>query len=44
MTWKVTREVPGVVSGGLETDWCNLWRTEREYWSKPRWDKEQMIR
>jgi len=35
MTWDVTREAHGVGLGRVGTDWCSLWSTEREYWSKP---------
>jgi len=43
-TWDVTREAHGVGSDVVRTDQHSMWSTEREHWSKPEWDKEQMIR
>jgi len=40
----VTREAHGVELGMVRTDWCSLWSTEGDYWSKPGWDKVEMIR
>jgi len=30
--------------GCSQDNQCSLWRTERDYWSNPRWDKAQKIR